>query len=391
MKISKCLLENITNHDLLYKKRSKKVVTNPLALGAIKYLYQFSKIPENDKFFIEEKVFETLYSTLIAIISEDSYNSIDLPYDFFLFLLGILKNISNSSEIGKLLVKLVSPLSTLLPTPWVDTKPKVNFKHSNLLVQVTGILSNLSNKDTFEVFLEYKIIEKLILTVKIYNDQEIALNSLKAISKLSLEEITCDILKNSVLDLFNLINYYESPMILSRACYILANVISVHKTTLMLSEKPSEKIFTSLCNKYFGSFEPVHVDLLIKILRVCANLASATNIGCYYESPEEFLNLLIEILRKYDIVDYEELILNSVACITNLLYFDDPCKSFISNTARLTVFSKLSGLITDTSNEEITVEVLRAFGNLTRHEIICRELPSLFMIDILIMMTDHSN
>ena len=314
-----------------------------------------------------------------------------MPYDFLIFLLGTLKNISNSKEFAKKSIQLIAPLSSILPTPLIDTKPHKNSKYSNLLVQVSGILKNISSEFSLQEMLNYQILEKLSLSMLIYKDQELVLNCLKAISKVSLDEKACERIKPSMVVFFSAIQDFQSPLIISRCCYIIANIMTIYENSRVMAEKSVVPLLIEISNKYLGSFEEIHIDLLIKTIRLCANLISATHIGLNLECADDLLNLLIELLNMYNINDQEELILNTVACLTNLLYFDIPGKEYVKQKSRMHAFSKLSPLLVNSFNEEVTSETLRALGNLTRHESVCKELPSLYMIDIFLMLLDHSN
>ena len=209
LKIAKCLLENITNHDLLFKKNSSDLVPSTLALSSIKVLYQLSKNKENDKIFVKEDFLDTIYSLLLNIMAEDTYTDIDLPYEFLLFLLGTLKNLTSNIEISETSSKFISPISGLLPSPLQDTVPNTSKKHMNLLVQVTGILKNVFLLSSLEFLLQFQILESLLFCIKIYNDQEILINSLKAISKLSLEDIVCVTLRNFLEILFSVVQIFS--------------------------------------------------------------------------------------------------------------------------------------------------------------------------------------
>ena len=391
MKIAKCLLENVTSQEILYKKKKKIVTIHPLASGAVKVLYQFSKNEENDSLFLQEKVSDTMYMLLINIVSEDTYLEIDLPYEFLIFLLGTLKNISVFECFVDNCMKLVSPLTSLLPTPLLDCRPHRNPKHPNLLIQVTGILKNLSSKASLPEFLSNQIIEKLALVVQLYKDQELVLNCLKTISKVGLEESVCQLLQKSMGVFFTTLQEFENLQIITRSCYILANILTVFESSRCLAEKGSVQLLVTISSKYLGSKDPIHIDLLIKSVRLLANLISAPHIGESLGCANQAVKLLAEVLSNYNIDEHEELILNAVACITNILYFDIPGKDYIAQQVRILIFSKLPPLLVSNFNEEVTIETLRALGNLTRHESVCRELPSLYMIDILMMLLDHSN
>lgn len=101
---------------------------------------------------------------------------------------------------------------------------------------------------------------------------------------------------------------------------------------------------------------------------------------------------LLIVLNSYEVHQYEELVLNTVACATNLLFYDTPQRSLIAdNNVRLRLLAKVSPMLVQTFNEEITVESLRIMGNLTRHEGICKELASLHVPDVLFLLIEHSN
>jgi hypothetical protein len=391
LKIAKCLLENITKHEILYEKKKKNIIMNQLAAGAVKVIYQYSKNNQNDQIFLEENLFETVYNLLINIVSEDPYVEIDLPYDFLIFLLGILKNITNSSEIAKHSIQIISPLSSLLPTVLLDTIPHRNPKHQNLLVQVTGILKNISSSYSLEEFMSHKIIERLVLTIHLYRDLDLALNCMKAISKVSLEQPVCEVLTSCMPVFFNILAKFESPAIVIRCCYVLANILTILEDARSLTEINWVEILIGISNKSLGNQEDINIDVLVKTVRLLANLVSAPHIGDNLDCPDKLLKLLIDILCIYNVNQHEELILNTVACITNLLYFDSPGKDYISQQLRFLVFSKLSPLLVTNFNEELISETLRAFGNLTRHESICKELSTLYILDIFFILLDHSN
>lgn len=388
--LGKSILDNIAAHEILYKRTKKGIQISTLANGSLKVLYQFSKKTENDHFFLNEKLIDTLYVLLINIVSEDTYLEIDLPYEFLIFLLGILKNITNNDKISKVSGNFINPLATLLPTPLIDTKPHKNSKHSNLLVQVTGVLSNLSGKVDMQELLMCQVIEKITLALELYKDSELVLNCLKTVSKISLNPIVCGMLINSIKQYIRPLYDYENPLILSRACYIVANILTIKESAREVCDKVWVDKLLEVCLRIQGN-EVVYIDLMLKAIRLIANFISYPMLGSKISCSEPLAKFLVDIINKYKVEENEELILNTVACLTNLLYFDTPNKEFLSNNTRIVVFSKLPSLLVSSFNEELTIETLRALGNLTRHEGICKELPGLYCIDILFMLLDHSN
>ena len=388
--IGKCVLDNIAAHELLYKRNKKGIFISSLASGSLKVLYQFSKKTENDEFFLNEKIIDTLYVLLINIVSEDTYLEIDLPYEFLIFLLGILKNTTNNEKLAKASGNFINPLSTLLPTPLVDSRPHKSVKHSNLLVQVTGVLSNLAGKVDTQELLMCQVVEKVTLALELYKDSELVLNCLKTVSKISLNPVVCTLLMNNINEYIRPIYDYENPLIVSRACYIVANILTVKENAREVCDKAWVDKLLEICARIQGN-EVINIDLTLKAIRLMANLISHPLIGSKLCSAEAVTKYLVDVISKYNVEENEELILNTVACLTNLLYFDIPGKDFLSFNTRILVFSKLPSLLVSNFNEELTIETLRALGNLTRHESICKELPNLYMLDILFMLLDHSN
>ncbi|OMJ80955.1 hypothetical protein SteCoe_18661 [Stentor coeruleus] len=389
MKICKNILENVTSHDMLYRKKKKSVVTNPLALGAIKSLYQLTKCSDNDRVFEEEELIDTFYDVLLSIVSEDSYTQIGLPYEFMLYLLGSVKNITNNEEIALESCRFLSLLMPLLPTPGIDESPHPNPKHVDLLIQVSGIIKNLSNSKSLETIMELQILEKLILMIQIYNKGEILLNCLKAITKLSPEDIVNAILRPSIRTFFNIFIDSSNTLVLSRTCYILANILGVYNTEDDIAELYNIENLLYIWEENIGNTDEMSVDLLIKIIRLMANILKAKHIGLKFKPFEEVLKLLLDTLSCYKTEIYEELVLNTVACMANLLFYDLPDLDFINEHNRLVAFSKISSMVVNCNNEEIAVQALRTLANLTRHESICKELPRLFMIDALLMLLNN--
>jgi hypothetical protein len=391
MIIGKCLLDNITAHEVLYLKGRKGLNVHPLASASLKVLYQFSKKNENDFVFWNEKVVDTLYVLLINIVSEDTFLEVDLPYEFLIFLLGILKNITNNDEISRNCCNFVNPLAALLPTPLIDTKPHRNPKHGNLLVQVAGILSNLSGKVDTQELLLCQVIEKMTIILDLYKDPELILNSIKIISKISLHPAVCAALSSFTEIYMRVLITQENPLFLSRVCFIVANILTLQESSRESSDPGWIPRLCEIISKSLQIQDPIHLDLSLKAVRLIANIISHPSIGVKTESPDFLCKLLVEILSTFSLESQEELVLNTVACLTNLLYFDLPGKDFLTSEMRMTAFSKLPPMLVSSFNEEVTMETLRALGNLTRHEEIVKELPGMYMTEIFLMILDHSN
>lgn len=122
LKLERCLISNLIEYDLLYKRKQDSLIGTSIATAAIKLLYQYSKKNENDIIFIEEGILNTLYAVISKIISNEE----NLPYDLMLFVLGIIKNLTNNSKIQELAgsINFIAPLSSMLPSVYLDEDPQ---------------------------------------------------------------------------------------------------------------------------------------------------------------------------------------------------------------------------------------------------------------------------
>lgn len=231
--------------------------------------------------------------------------------------------------------------------------------------------------------------------ISVYNNsQELVLNSLRALSKLSLQEKVCEILQENDEIMHGIVKsiekYSSSLPILIRGCFILANIVTNF-------EDARKKIdffigpLTEILIKCLGDLRPDCIDSLVKGIRLIANIITDKEAGKSINCPESLAKFLFAVLNAYNCADHEELILNTVACVTNLLFYDLPSSLYLSDDSRLLLLSKIAPLLVQTLNAEITLESLRALGNLTRHDSVCKELSSLQIVEILLLLIDHSD
>merc|ERR1711964_60966 len=100
---------------------------------------------------------------------------------------------------------------------------------------------------------------------------------------------------------------------------------------------------------------------------------------------------LLDLLGSKWLVDAEELVLNVVAAITNLLFFDTPDNLlFVPDTKQL-LCRLFRPLLLENYNPEALVESARALGNLSRHSDARQQLLQLRVDEVLVILLDHSN
>ena len=58
-------------------------------------------------------------------------------------------------------------------------------------------------------------------------------------------------------------------------------------------------------------------------------------------------------IEKRTLDKHEEFILNSISCITNILFYDVPSREILTNEIRISIFHSIHLYILATENEEI--------------------------------------
>ncbi|CAG9321990.1 unnamed protein product [Blepharisma stoltei] len=395
LKLERCLLQNLVDHDLLYKKKESGLVGTSIATAAVKLLYQYSKNNQNDAIFVEEGLLNTLHAAVTKVVSnEDS-----VPHDIMLFVLGIVKNLTSNAKIQELAGKInfIAPLASMLPCLYLDDDIPDNPKQVHLLIQITGILRNLAlEKTSYQNILLFHVIEKIAKIMQIHiNSQELISNSLRALSKLSVQQKVCSILQENDENLVTIVKaiekYRENLPIIIRGCFVLANIVTNFEKARKVIAYSINLILEIAIQKNLGDMRPDCIDSLVKGVRLIANIITDKDAGKDLTQADNIGKCLFTILNSYNYTDHEELILNTIACATNLLFYDQPQSPFISEDTRTLILSKVAPLMVQTLNAEITLEAVRALGNLTRHESVCKELNNLQIIDILMLLMDHSD
>lgn len=117
-------------------------------------------------------------------------------------------------------------------------------------------------------------------------------------------------------------------------------------------------------------------DALTKIIKLIANLAtdeqaSSRELPTLTHLLEPFFSNLMAAVASRSLEQHEEFILNAISCTTNILFYDNPTVSIITDKTRIKLFQTLKQFLLATQNEEIQIESVRVISNLSRHSSIC--------------------
>ena len=219
------------------------------------------------------------------------------------------------------------------------------------LVQITANLRNLADlANTRQKFVSLNLVEMLVYTLKYFtSDSELMLNISRILSKLTLHADCCyELAKHescfkSFIKL--MIKHDAKQDLIVRVAFVIGNLTSRLEESRLkyFNEKYSIDTLINLLKYYINqpsssssaknetspansssliACEPNECeDVLIKLIRVLANLALNETIGTSLASRQDLLDQLLIILDSATF-NCEELILDSIITINNLTFYE---------------------------------------------------------------------
>merc|ERR1712066_949626 len=113
--------------------------------------------------------------------------------------------------------------------------------------------------------------------------------------------------------------------------------------------------------------------------------------GATLAASSAVVDPLLDMLGGKRIGDSEELVLNVVAAITNLLFYDVPSNLFFQEDSKQLLCRLFRPLLLESYNVEALIETARALGNLSRHADARHCMASLRLDEILVILLDHNS
>ncbi|KAM9562897.1 armadillo repeat-containing protein 2 isoform 3-T5 [Guaruba guarouba] len=129
-------------------------------------------------------------------------------------------------------------------------------------------------------------------------------------------------------------------------------------------------------------------DVLIKLIRVLANLSVHPSIGAALAAAHHVVELLVTVLEYKSVDECEELVINAAITINNLSYYK--VKSSAVQDEKLHIAEMLLKLLMSNSMDGI-VEAVRAFGNLSQYHEICDFIIQKKIHKFMIALLDAKN
>eukprot|EP00439_Symbiodinium_sp_Y106_P069083 s88_g11.t2 len=132
-------------------------------------------------------------------------------------------------------------------------------------------------------------------------------------------------------------------------------------------------------------------EVLVKLVRLLANIAISPDAGATLAASSAVVDPLLDMLGAKRISDSEDLVLNVVAAVTNLLFWDVPSNMLFQEESKQLLCRLFRPLLLESYNVEALVETARALGNLSRHADARKCMVSLRLDEILAILLDHDD
>lgn len=358
-------------------------------LNICKLVFKISRSENNDCLFQCDNMMGVL---LEVLQNEDAQANSEA----FLYCLGTIKFLSgNTVLLNELLKKqaveiLVELMKQIIRFNTVPENTSSNMSH--LLVQLTATLRNLADlSQSRPKFLATNALMELCVLLEHYiHDKDICTNVSRILSKLSLYHDCCMALadcSNCYYTFLSVLNKHPNKQdLLVRIVFTLGNLTAKSdtarkqfyelegsiKTLLRLLhtycdlDKKTQSTMSSAKENPKGQKQPTEVeDILIKIVSLLANLSVHPKVGEDLAADQNCVLRLMQILEYKSIDECEELVINTLAALSNLSYYQND-SSVITKRRMEISYLLLQSMLSN--NMEGILEATRVYGNLSQYE-----------------------
>uniref|UniRef100_A0A452IND8 Uncharacterized protein n=1 Tax=Gopherus agassizii TaxID=38772 RepID=A0A452IND8_9SAUR len=360
-------------------------------LNVCKLVFKISRNEKNDSLIQNDSLLDSLLEIL-------RFEDLQTNNEAFLYCLGAIKFISGNAVLLNELVNkgTVEILFQLMKQ--INNIKENDTRFSNLghlLVQLTATLRNLVDLplSRCQLLCSGAVSELWVVLEQRMNDKDICANIVRIFSKLSSYNDCCAALaacsRCYVLFLALLNKHQKKQDLVVRVVFILGNLTAKNNQAReqFFKKKGSADTLISLFQTYnefdLNTKKEKHEgeenkskqkhpseaeDVLIKLIRVLANLSIHPNVGAVLAANHHIVALLITVLEYKSVDDCEELVINAAATINNLSYYK--VRNSVIEDKKLHIAELLLKLLMS-SNMDGILEAVRVFGNLSQYLEIC--------------------
>ncbi|XP_068199169.1 armadillo repeat-containing protein 2 isoform X2 [Antennarius striatus] len=352
-------------------------------LSVCKLVFGVSCDEGNDFLFQDEALLDALLGLL-------SVEDVSTHAAALVYCAGTLKCLSaNGSFLRRLLDKnFIGSARKLLQR--LCSADAAAAKAGQVLLQLTATLRNLANlPEARPLFVSLSVMSELCVVLRVHRrDTHVCTNVSRILSKLSsypeclaalAQTPDCCRLFLEVLD-----EHHQKQDLVVRLLFILGNLAAdsdASRLQLFLSDG-SVATLLRLYDRYQcrapppqedppppGEPPPPRVreneDVLVKLVRVLANMSIHPTVGPHLATDERCIQLLTETLELRSVSASEELMVNAAAAINNLSYYQE--ESAALRRSRIAVAELMMKLLLSSSRDAM-LEAVRVYGNLSLHQ-----------------------
>ncbi|ESP01061.1 hypothetical protein LOTGIDRAFT_140035, partial [Lottia gigantea] len=384
-------------------------VTSKNLINVCKLVFKVARSDKNDNEFLDGRITELLLETIKTVDHESNSEALVYCVGAIKFLTGnsiIVKQLARKEAI-EILTKLLHNINKTN-----REQEKVNEQFGHILVQVMAAMRNLADVGSSrERMFKSKFIEELLPLIETYpGDSDLIMYTSRVLSKITMHTDCVTVLceqANCFKSFIMLINkHIQKENLVVRLCFVLGNITAKRDEARLRLYKETEAMntFLTVLKTYHSKFKQVRTfkvdsqsrpetdndsknkqgdyeDVLIKVIRVIANLSINETLGPMIASNGDLVQILLLLLEDCDVSTSEELVLNTIATINNLSYYTTKSNAVISK--QMDISQALLKTVLS-NNMEGMIECARVFGNLTRQKQV-RDFLSQNKVDAIMM------
>mmetsp|Transcript_104392 Transcript_104392/g.225237 ORF Transcript_104392/g.225237 Transcript_104392/m.225237 type:complete len:884 (-) Transcript_104392:18-2669(-) len=375
-------------------------------LNISRVLFKYSQKGEYDQDFLSEKLIEPLLEVLQSDEPQCASN------DLRVYVVGVLKNVSNDEANQKLISKLgaVGVLFKLIGSDQLTGSSK----EAQLLIQITATLRNLASHQ-YKNFVQEERLNALTRIMALFTSHvELMTNISRILAKLTLHTSACEEFAKSDVHIRQISRTLganlDSPALVLRMAFVLGNMTerSDRLRVVFAFDCEGTALIPQFLGRYWqkerelarinagsgqaksGSLQEIEA-VLVKLVRLLANIAISATAGSTLAASSAAVDPLLDMLGAKRIGDSEELVLNVVAAVTNLLFYDVPSNLLFQPDNKQLLCRLFRPLLLESYNVEALIETARALGNLSRHPDARQCMATLRIDEILVILLDHDD
>ncbi|XP_043215184.1 armadillo repeat-containing protein 2-like isoform X3 [Amphibalanus amphitrite] len=386
-----------------------------------KLVFKVAQDDENDALFLEGNFLELLLEIIGRSSPLDDGEACVYSYGALKFLTMNPALVTRLMSLG--ILDLVVLHLKLITTKKLESK-RVSEQTGHALYQLTGVLRNLANVDsTLPRLVSSGATAQISGVLALFSaDMDVISNVARILSIISTHDECCEQLVESDLSFRACIKvlkkYPGANNIVVRMGYALGNLMArsesarvkffrepeALETLLNLLDMYSRRTASSSNNNGTASSEAGEAgdsaandpgalsgtpeDVIVKLIRVVANMVINQEVGSEVSSSPACLKVLLGVLRTHSVEEHEELVLSSLSMLNNLTFYASEESVVFERQAEVT--HCLCSMLRK-EHTECQIEVLRVFGNLTRWPAVREALADREVVSRLVTLLDSDN